>query len=79
MNVRALEAQMVLAGVRVPELCAAIGISESAFYRKKAGVSEFTQSEISAIARVCGMSSETILSVFFADEVSQTKPEEATT
>ena len=75
MNTRALEAQMVLAGVRVPDLCAAIGISESAFYRKKAGASEFTQSEIAAIAKVCRMSKDTILSVFFADEVAFTQPE----
>lgn len=77
MNTRALEAQMVLAGVRVPDLCAAIGISESAFYRKKAGVSEFTQSEIAAIAKACGMSKDTILTVFFADEVSFPQPGEA--
>jgi len=77
MNARALEAQMVLHGIRVPDLCAQVGISESAFYRKKAGVSEFTQSEIAAIAKACGMSKETILSVFFADEVSFPQPGEA--
>lgn len=78
MNARALEAQMVLNGIKVPDLCAAIGISESAFYRKKGGVSEFTQSEIASIAKICKMSKDTILSVFFADDVSFTQPEEVT-
>ena len=77
MNVRALEAAMILAGVKVSELCSAIGISESAFYRKKAGMTEFTQSEISGIAKVCKMSRQTILDVFFPDEVSYTTQEVA--
>lgn len=72
MNVRALEAALIMAGIRVPELCQAIGISESAFYRKKAGITEFTQGEISAIAKVCRMTPDTMLSIFFADQVSET-------
>jgi len=69
-NVRALEAALIMAGIKVPELCQAIGISESAFYRKKAGITEFTQGEISAIAKVCRMTPDVMLSIFFADQVS---------
>lgn len=70
MNANALKAQMVLAGLNVRTLCEKTGINESSFYRKMAGKVEFTQSEISAIARELCMSKDTIFSVFFAAEVS---------
>ena len=70
MNTRALKAQMALHGMTQQELCEQAGISPSSFYRKMSEKVEFTQGEISAIARVLHMDKETICAVFFADEVS---------
>lgn len=70
MNSNLLKAEMVKNGINGQQLSADIGISESAFYRKMAGSSEFTLSEISAIARVLRIDSEAIISIFFGKEVS---------
>ena len=70
MNSNLLKAEMVKHRINGQQLSAEIGISESAFYRKLGGKSEFTQGEIFAISNVLGMDRETIFSVFFADEVS---------
>lgn len=70
MNTRALKAQMALAGLTAQALCELTGINPSSFYRKMAEKVDFTQGEISAIAKVLHMDSDTICSVFFADEVS---------
>ena len=51
-------------------LCAALGLSSSAFYRKCRGVTEFTRSEIIEIANILELSGEDILSIFFTKEVS---------
>lgn len=70
MDVKALRAKMVLRGISVYSLAERIGIESSTLYKKLRGVTEFTQSEISKIANVLGMSREEILAVFFAEEVS---------
>lgn len=70
MNANALKAQMALRGLNVRTLCERAGINESSFYRKIAGKVEFTQGEISAIARELGMSKDDVFAVFFAAEVS---------
>jgi len=70
MNVRMLKAQMALAGMNAGDLCEKIGISRASYYKKIAGVSEFTQGEIAAISEALHMDRETILNVFFAAEVS---------
>lgn len=70
MNSNKLKARMVEMGINGQSLSAEIGISESAFYRKLGGSSEFTQSEISDIARVLCMDNESIIAVFFAEAVS---------
>lgn len=70
MNANALKAQMALAGMTAQVLCEKTGINSSSFYRKMAGKVEFTQGEISAIARELKMSKDTIFAVFFAAEVS---------
>jgi ACT domain-containing protein len=49
MNKALLEYEMKRRGVNIEEMCSAIGISRSAFYRKCNGISEFTQSEIQTI------------------------------
>lgn len=70
MKANLLKAEMVKQGINGKELSATIGISESAFYRKMSGDSQFTQGEISDIARALQMDRETILDIFFAEEVS---------
>ena len=70
MNTNALKAQMALQGINVRTLCGMTGINESSFYRKIGGKVEFTQGEISEIAKALKMSKETIFAVFFAAEVS---------
>ena len=64
MNKARLEYEM---SVRA-ELCEAVGISRSAYYRKCNGTSEFTQGEIQKIVDFLGL--ETPMGVFFDTKVS---------
>ena len=50
------------------ELCKALKMSRSAFYKKCNGMSEFTQSEISGIVKYLQLSSP--MEIFFSPEVS---------
>lgn len=68
MNKLKLEYEMKSRGVSVDDLCKAIGISRSAYYRKVNGTSEFTQGEIQAIVDFLGL--QTPMGVFFAEKVS---------
>lgn len=63
-----LEYEMKTRGVSVDELCAAIGISRSAYYRKVGGKSEFTQGEIQKIVDYLGLGSP--MGIFFMENVS---------
>lgn len=54
--------------VSVDELCEAIGISRSAYYRKCKGVTEFTLSEIQGIIDYLEL--ETPMGIFFKNKVS---------
>lgn len=69
-NTNLLKAEMVKRGINGQNLSSQIGISESAFYRKLNGTSEFTINEMKDIARVLNMDHEAIIEVFFADQVS---------
>lgn len=50
------------------EVCEALNISRSAFYRKSRGISEFTQSEISILIDLLDL--ENPCEIFFANNVS---------
>lgn len=63
-----LEYEMKKRHVSKEELCQAIKISRSAFYRKCNGTSEFTQSEIQAIIDYLGI--ESPMGIFFTSKVS---------
>ena len=63
-----LEYEMKKRGVSVDDLCNAVGISRSAYYRKVNGKSEFTQGEIQKIVDYLGLSSP--MGIFFAEKVS---------
>lgn len=68
MNKARLEYEMAIKGVTVDELCKAIGISRSAYYRKCNGNSEFTRSEIEKIVDYLDLKSP--VGVFFDENVS---------
>ncbi len=68
MDKNKLEYEMKSRGVSVDDLCAAVNISRSAYYRKVGGKSEFTQGEIQKIVDFLGLVSP--MGIFFAGEVS---------
>ena len=63
-----LEYEMKKRGVSIADMCAELGCSRSAFYRKCNGISEFTQSEIQAIVDYLGL--ESPVGIFFTSKVS---------
>lgn len=68
MNKARLEYEMNLRHVSKADMCAMLGISRSAFYRKCNGESEFTQSEIQKIVDFLNL--ETPVGIFFDVKVS---------
>ena len=70
MNVRELKAQMVLEDKTVDQLCAALGISRSAWFRKVNGESEFTMSEIAGLRRELELDDALTATIFFPEKVS---------
>lgn len=65
-----LEYFMKLKNISKDDLCKAIGISKTAFYRKCRGVSDFTREEILDIAKLLDLSGQDILDIFFTLKVS---------
>lgn len=63
-----LKYEMEKRGVTSSDLCRAIKISKSAFYRKMNGSSEFTQSEIQKIVDFLDLDSP--IGIFFTEKVS---------
>lgn len=63
-----LEYEMKKRNVSAQELCKAIDMNRTTFYRKCKGISEFTQSEIQEIVDYLQLGSP--MGFFFADEVS---------
>lgn len=63
-----LEYEMKKKGVTISDMCAKLGCSRSAFYRKCNGISEFTQSEIQTIVDYLGL--ESPVGIFFTVKVS---------
>ena len=59
-----LEYEMKRRGKSVADMCAMLNISRSAFYRKRNGISEFTQSEIQKIVDYLAL--ESPMAIFFA-------------
>lgn len=70
MNSRELKAQMVRKDKTADDLCAAIGISRSAWFRKIGGDSQFTQGEIMTIRRELELDDQQTGIIFFNEEVS---------
>ena len=70
MNTRELKAQMIRKDKTAAQLCAAIGISKSAWFRKTCGESQFTQAEISSLRRELELDDQQTIQIFFDDKVS---------
>ena len=70
MNSRELKAQMVRRGIEINQLCAIIGISRTAWFRKVSAASLFTQKEISDIRDALDLDDQQVLTIFFNKEVS---------
>jgi ACT domain-containing protein len=64
MNTALLEDKMKERGKTISDMCRMLGISRSAFYRKRKGISEFTQNEIRKIVKYLELDSP--VEIFFA-------------
>ena len=63
-----LEYEMMKHNISKSDMCAMLGISRSAFYRKCNGESEFTQSEIQKMVDILDLKSP--MGIFFPEKVS---------
>lgn len=70
MNTAELKARMILQGKSANDMCAAIGISRSAWSRKLSGESEFTQSEIARLRKELKLDDGETTLIFFNELVS---------
>lgn len=61
-----LEYEMMKHNISKSDMCAMLGISRSAFYRKCNGESEFTQSEIQKIVDILDLKSP--MGIFFTEK-----------
>lgn len=64
MNKTLLEEKMKEKGKSIADMCRMLGISRSAFYRKRNSISEFTQNEIRKIVDFLELDSP--VDIFFA-------------
>ena len=70
MNKRELKAQMVRKEKTVDQLCTALGISRTAWFRKVGGESQFTQGEIMGLRFELDLDDHQTAEIFFNNEVS---------
>lgn len=70
MNKLKLKAAMALEDMTADKVCAEIGISNTAWWRKVSGRSQFTQGEISRLRDVLNLSADQTMEIFFDHEMS---------
>ena len=70
MNATELKIQMIRNKKTIEDLCFAIGISKSAWFRKIKGKSQFTQSEIAGLKSELNLDDHLVGIIFFSDKVS---------
>lgn len=70
MDTRELKAQMARKAKTAEQLCAALGISKSAWWRKTNGHTQFTQGEITDLRRELDLDDHQTALIFFNEEVS---------
>lgn len=68
MNNQALLDKMEARGYTIQKMCEALGMSRSAFYRKRNGKSEFTLNEMNQILSILRVKDPR--EIFFKDKVS---------
>lgn len=68
MNKSKLDYELKMKGITIEHLCKKIGMSRSAYYRKRNGKSEFTLKEIENIIEELKL--ETPIGIFFEEKVS---------
>ena len=67
MDKNKLRAALILRGITIDEICETLGISRSSWFRKLAGETEFTRTEIALISRKLSLDEAEMLSIFFDD------------
>ena len=70
MNTMELKVQMIRKEKTPEQLCAALGISKAAWYRKINGESQFTQGELVCLRRELELDDQQTAMIFFNEEVS---------
>lgn len=65
MDVKELKAQMIRKEKTAEQLCDALGISRSAWYRKTGGESQFTQGEIVKLRKELDLDDRLTTLIFF--------------
>ena len=68
-NSKELKVQMIRHEKSVDDLCAALGINRSTWFRKIGGESEFTQGEISRLRFELNLDDEQTGIIFFSEDV----------
>ena len=63
-----LEYEMKIRNITMDDMCSILKISRSAFYRKRNGISEFTQNEMQVMGEILGK--DAVIRIFFAECVS---------
>lgn len=75
MNKTELKVHMLRKDKTAEQLCTALGISRSAWFRKTNGISQFTQGEISALRYELELDDHDTAKIFFDLNVSLTQQE----
>ncbi len=70
MNIEDLKAEIARNNLSVPKLAKLIRLDKKTLYTRLNGKTDFKQEEIANIAKILNLSSEQIVSIFFADLVS---------
>ena len=70
MNAKALKARMIIKEKSIDQLCTALGISRTAWFRKVGGKSEFTQGEITGLRYELDLDDHQTAEIFFNPKVS---------
>ena len=65
-----LKAKIVEKGISVIQLCSAIGICETTYYRKLSRDGDFTRFEILGISNLLGLSAKERDSIFFGEKLA---------
>lgn len=70
MNANDLNAEIARCELSIPKLADIMHISKKTLYSRMKGETAFSQPEIVMISKILNLSSDKILSIFFADSVS---------